>query len=350
MIENRKTEVILTVNSIEYGGWQSVEIRRGIEQISGTFSVSLTERWADRSEPWPIQHGDECTVKVAGEVVITGYVDDVLPMFDDKQHGVTIVGRDKTGDLVDCSAIAKSGEWKGRNILQIATDIARPFGITVTSETDHGGVYLRSALQEGETGFEALERAARMRGVLLVSDGKGGVVITRAGTKRNTTGLIQGENILSARATYSLKERYSEYICKGQSFGFDSSTPDQNAGPKGRATDANVKRYRPLLIIAEDIADTAGLKNRALWEAAVRMGRSARPEITVQGWHCDSGLWMPNYLVPVRCPYLQLDRDMLIVSVTSRQDDSGSRTVLELCRPEGFKLLAVPESEGGIAW
>lgn len=344
------SEVTLSVNGIRYGGWKTVEIRRSIERISSTFSLSLTERWSGQDQPWPIEHGDECSVAIDGEVVVTGYVDDVLPFFDDREHGITVVGRDKTGDLVDCSAIAKSGEWKGRTILQIAQDLAAPFGIAVTAEVDPGKPFERSSLQEGETVFEALERAARMRGVLLISDGRGGLVITRAGKGRIATALVQGENIKSARATYSLRERYSKYICKGQSYGFDTSTPEQNAGSKGEAADNNVARYRPLLIVAEDIADSAGLTTRALWEAAVRMGRSARPEITVQGWRHASGLWRPNVLVPVRSPWLRLDREMLIVGVVSLFDDNGRRSVLELCRPEGFEILPVPEADGGMAW
>jgi prophage tail gpP-like protein len=342
------SEVILTVNGARYGGWTRVEIRSGIEQISSTFSLGLTERWSDRAEAWPIRQGDACTVAAGGEILITGYVDDVLPSFDNDNHGITVVGRDKTGDLVDCSAIAESGEFHGRDLLQIAEALVKPFKIKVSAETDLGAPLKRFSIQEGETVFEALERAARMRGVLLISDGLGNLVITRAGSGRVGTGLVQGDNILSGRATYSLRERYKNYICKGQAAGFDTSTPEQNSGPRGEAADKNVGRYRPLLIVAEDLADSAGLKERALWEAAVRMGRSARPEITVQGWSHPAGLWRPNRLVPVRCPYLKLDRDLLIVGVISIKDEDGTKAVLELCRPEGFALLPVPETGGGI--
>lgn len=352
MSDGAQGQVILTVNGASYGGWTEVEINRGIEQIAGTFSLGLTERWADQDEPWPIIPGDKCTVAIDGEVVITGYVDDVLPSFDANQHAVTIVGRDKTSDLVDCSAIAKSGSWAGRTLLQIAQDLCAPFGVSVSAETDYGTAFQRSALQEGETVFEALERAARMRGVLLISDAQGGMVITRAGSERIATALTQGENVLSGRGTFSLRDRFSEIICKGQSFGIDESTPEHNAQPSGPAADTNVPRYRPLIIVAEDVADSKGMKDRAIWETAVRMGRSARPEITVQGWRHADGLWLPNRLVAVQCPWLQTERDMLIVNVSYLLDDGGTRTVLELCRQEGFELLAVPEKAAGdgMAW
>jgi prophage tail gpP-like protein len=335
-------DVVLTVGGKQYAGWKEVEIRRGIEQVAGTFVLSVSERWAGQNEMWPIRHGEECTLSVDGEILITGYVDDLLPFFDAQQHGVTVVGRDKTGDLVDCSAVSNSGQWQGRTLLQVAQDIAKPFEIAVRAETDVGKPFTTAALQEGETAFEALERAARMRGVLLISDARGGLSIARAGAERIATALAQGENILSARASFSMRDRYSSYICKGQNIGFDESTPDQNAQPKGTAQDTGVQRYRPLIIVAENVSDAKGLKDRAIWEAAVRLGRSARPQITVQDWRHTDGLWLPNYLVPVRCPYLYLDAEMLIVAVTYRLNDNGTTAEIELCRPEAFKMLPTP--------
>ncbi|KJS28554.1 MAG: hypothetical protein VR64_23960 [Desulfatitalea sp. BRH_c12] len=343
-------DVRLTVNDAVYGGWQEVLIRRGIEQVAGTFELTVTNRWAGQSRMWPIRHGEQCTLTADGAVLIKGYVDDVLPMFDANQHAVTVVGRDKTGDLVDCSAIVQSGEWRNRTLLQVAQDIARPFDISVRAETAVGPAFKSAALQEGETAFEALERAARMRGVLLLSDAHGDLVIARAGAQRIKTALVQGDNVKGGRGTFSMRNRYRDYICKGQNVGFDTSTPEHNAGPQGKAADAGVTRYRPLVIIAEDIGDTQGLKERAVWEAAVRMGRSARPVLTVQGWQHADGLWLPNFIVPVRCPYLYLDQDMLIVSVTYTINERGTQAEIELCRPEAFKLLPVPEKEGGFGF
>ncbi len=344
-------DVILEINGRQYGGWEEIEIRRGIEQVAGTFELTVSDRWAGRDQALPIRIGDACTVSVDGDTAITGYVDDVLPFFDVKRHGMTVVGRDATGDLVDCSAIAASGEWRGRNILQVASDICKPFGITVRAETSVGKAFTSAALQEGETAWEALERAARMRGLLMISDAQGGLAITRAGTERVGTDLIQGKNVKAARGTFSMRDRYSRYVCKGQNVGFDTDTPDQNAGPKGEATDGSVSRYRPLIIVAEDIGDAAALDDRAVWEAAVRMGRSARPLVTVQGWHHASGLWAPNKRVRLDCPYLHLDADMLIVAVAYRLDkDAGTTTDIELCPPTAFDLLPVPEDDGGAPW
>lgn len=343
-------DLILGINGQNYSGWQQIRVRRGIEQLTGSFDLAVTDRWAGQPEPWAISMGDACRLSMGGETVITGFVDDCLPSFDDKTHQLQVVGRDATSDLVDCSAIWKTGEWKDRTLQQIAADLLKPFGLSVTALVAVGAPFKKFSLQEGETVFEAIERAARMRGLLLISDPQGNLVITRAGTERIATALVQGQNILGASATFSLRDRYRDYIVKGSQPGSDWSTPEQNAGPEGKSCDQGIKRHRPLVLIAEGAADNNRLAERAVWEAAVRMGRSARPVIRVQGWQHQDGLWQPNRLVAVDCPYLKLQREMLIAAVDYLKGPDGTTAELELVRPEAFELLPVPEPEGDSTW
>ena len=345
------SEITLTVNGKTYGGWITASARLSIEQLSGSFELTVTEKWADQPTPWPIFKGDACRLAVAGETVITGHVDDTMPSFDKESHSIMVVGRDATGDLVDCSAISASGQWTKSTMTRIAADLCRPYGISVIAQTDVGAAFPSFAIQEGETVFEAIERMARMRGVLCISDGMGNLVITRAGSATIETALMQGENVLSGSAMFSMRDEYSAYICKGQGAGSDWTTPDQAAQPKAQATDANVGRYRPLVVIMETEGDSAAFKNRALWEAAVRMGRSARPTVTVQGWKHAGGLWRINRLVPCKIPYFRLDRQMLIASVVYRAGEDGTTTDIELVPPEAFKTIPIlkKKDEAG-AW
>lgn len=338
-------DVALTINGTIYGGWESVRIVRGITQLAGTFELSVSERWPGQSTPAVIRPGDACTVAIGGEVLITGYVDDVSPEYDDTSHTITVAGRDKAGDLVDCSATHASGQWSGRTMAQIVTDLGKPFGITVQTATDPGAAFGSFALHEGESAHEAIERLARMRGVLVVSDGQGGLLITRAGGDKIATALVEGENILEASAELSWRERYNKYIIKAQGVGSDFTTPAEHSQAKATATDPAITRYRPLIVMAEDQGASGTIRDRALWEAAVRAGKGSRATITVQGWHHAAGLWQPNRLVHVHSPWLGLDREMLIVGVAFVLDGSGSRTELELTLPDAFKLVPLPDKK-----
>jgi prophage tail gpP-like protein len=257
----------------------------------------------------------------------------------------SVYGRDAVGDLIDCSAALRPGRWENRTLTQIAADICRPFGIAVTATADVGPVFAAFAVQPGESAFEAIERACRFRGVLPISDGRGGLVLAEPSTERLSVALVQGENILAASAALSFRDRFSAYTALGQAAGMDESTPEQNASPAGRATDPGVTRYRPLIVIAEESADAAGLARRAVWEAAVRRGRSSRAVITVQGWSHPGGVWAPNRRVLVRAPWLQLDAEMLIVSVHLLRDASGTRAEIEVCPPEGLTPIEITQGD-----
>lgn len=331
----------LKVDGVFYGGWKSLRVTRSIEQMAGTFELEVTERWPGQPQASPIKPGRSCQLLLDGEVVITGYVDLPAPDFDANRHTVRVSGRDKTGDLVDCSAIYKSGQWRKVKIDQLARDLIKPFGIKLVVDTDVGAAFTSWNIQEGESVFDCLERAARMRALLVTSNQDGDLVITRAGKSRLEHGLVEGRNIKAARGEFSWKDRYSTYIVKGQGrLGEDGDAV--HAAPSARVVDDVVDRYRPLVVVAESHSENASLRDRAEWERNVRRGRSARGSITVQGWrHAGGALWQPNTLVPVTSPKLWLnDAELLIVGCTWTLDEGGTQTELAVARPEAFQLLA----------
>lgn len=334
--------VEIKVGSAIYGGWKSCRIERGIEQIAGSFELGVSERWPGQDSPRQIRRGQACQVLADGDTVITGWVDDTFPAYTEQTHDFRVSGRDSTGDLVDCSAIHKTGQWAKARLDQIVRDICKPFNIPIKVDAEIGKAFGWS-IQEGETAFECIERACRMCAVLPVSDGKGGLVLTRAATGKPVAELVEGKNILLASAEFGTKERHSLYIVKGQDRGSDDNqnTPETHAQVKGEATDSAITRYRPLIVLAESHGPHATYKQRAEWERNVRRGRSSRVNVTVQGWRNVSGqIWQPNTMVHLTSPWLGVDDDLLIVSVAfSLDDQSGTRTELRLASREAFDLI-----------
>lgn len=331
----------LKVDGKLFGGWQQVRIERGIEQIAGGFELTVTDRWntADGQQAFELQPGQACEVLVHDEVVITGYIDSVNRSYDKSAHQISVSGRDKTADLVDCSAVYKTGQWSNKKLEQIAADLVAPFGIGVKTAVDTGSPIPVMAIQEGETVFELLERAARMKAVLLVSDGKGNLVITRAGTARAAGDLFEGGNILSADGEFNWKDRYSDYIIKGQRKGDDDSYGETVAHQKASVKDGGITRYRPLVVMAEDQDGNTTLAQRAEWERNVRAGRGSRATITVQGWKAHDMLWQPNTITHLKSPLLSADTDLLIASVSYSLSDSGTTASLQLVNPAAFDTI-----------
>lgn len=340
-------QVDLLASGRSHAGWQAVQVRLGMDQCAGMFNLQVSERWTGQDVDHAIAAGERCELQLDGETVITGWVDESRLSMDASSHAVELTGRDATGDLVDCSAVRKAGQWRGLRIEQIAAELAAPFGVAVRADVDTGRPLASFALQEGETVFEAIERAARIRALLLVSDGRGGLVITRAGVQRVATPLVLGENILQARVGIDLRDRFSSYTLKGQAPGSDFFSGASASQVRAAATDPGMRRHRPMIITndAPDVAAT--LQQRALWEANVRAARSHDIEVLLQGWRHAAGIWRPNALVPVVAAVLRLEADLLITHVTFSLDDRGSTTTLRLTRADAFNALPLRAAATG---
>ena len=343
------TGPVLKTEGTAFAGWKEVTVRRSIETLVGTFDFGATERYPGPLPQRKMLPGQSCTVELEDEVVITGWIDSVAPAYDADNHSVRVRGRDRAADLVDCSALHKPGEWTEIRMERLAGILAKPFGVTVKADVSTGDRFRKFTLQKGETAWEAIERMARQRGVLVVSDGEGGLLITRAGLSLEGATLKTGgvPRILSGSATYSDVDRFSEYHTRAQASGTDDFFGTAVAQVSAIARDPNVSRYRPLIVMAEEQPGPGKVQERATWEASSRAGRSRRATLTVQGWKAQAGVWQPNRRVQVDDELLGIQREMLIVAVEHTLGERGTRTTLELARPEAFELLALPEPSGG---
>ena len=333
----------LTVSAKKYEGWQDVSVTRSIEQLADTFSVGYAEQWNEENEPLPIVAGDAVELEVDGQKIIDGFVDDESGSYDNASHDTSVTGRSRPGDLVDCAAIHKGGAWKKSSIKKIAEDVCRPCGISVSLDAPAGAPFNWFAVQEGETAHELLSRAAAMRALLVVSKPDGGISIVRVGTRKVSTVLEYGVNILRGSKTNSTRDRFSSYIGKAQIPGNDK-TNGKDTILKRTVADSRIERYRPTIIQA-DAEDTGKeLKDLVTWERNRRAGNARSVTYTVQGWHEDDGeLWEPNTLAVGKDKFFRINgEELLIVSVTLNKSLAGTTASLTLKRPEAFDLIELP--------
>lgn len=336
----------LTIAGDRYEGWTSIGITRSIESLAGGFEFALATRQYSDAPRWPLRTAAECAVHIDSELIATGYVDAIEVEYDAGNHSITVSGRDRTGDLVDCSAVTAPGSWTGRKIEAIAQELAAPFGIRVTARVDTGAPVKRFTLQQGETVFAAIERLASFRALLPIATVDGQLELIRPGDGTAAAQLVEGENILVGRARHDARERYSDYLVKGQASGDDHASGKAVAGPKASARDPAIRRHRPLMVIGEDQATPGSLAKRAQWEASTRAARAQSAQLTVAGWRRpDGALWTPNILVGVKAPGLFIDGELLVSEVRLGKDESGTTTELTVTPREAFSLIAVAEDD-----
>lgn len=324
-------DLFLVIGNRKLSGWVGMRVTRGIERCPSDFEVTMTELFPGQARALVVQPGDPCQVLLGSDPVITGYVDRFIPSITATTHTITVSGRSKSADLVDCSAEWEGGQISGSSALEIAQKLAAPYGITVNAEVDTGAIIPQFNLTLGETGYTIIERIARYRGLLIYDLPDGSVTLAQAGNGKMASGVVQGKgddgNLLRATATYSSDQRFSTYDTFLMSVDTLSDLGD-GGNLKATATDPGVNRHRQRDIIAE--SGGGGLDvaiQRGLWEAARRAGRSYRIDVSVDSWRDRAGkLWTPNFTIPLELPMLKLpEASWLIGEVTFRKDNFGTR-------------------------
>lgn len=338
------SELTIKINGSSYTGWTQGRVMRSLESIADSFDLTLTDQWGSGNlSARDIKTDMPCEIWIDDQPVITGYIDEATPSYDAKNHTVSVRGRSKAGDLVDSSLPSKP--FHGQDLLAIAKVQCEPFGIDVRSTVDVSKPFTDMAREDGQTIFEFLEQAARIRAVRLVSEPDGNLLITRAGTDRISTRLELGENILSASGQFSSRDRFTHYVIHGQTAGDNFSFAGAVAHLIGRADDdrwTDKDRYRPTVIDAE-VKDKDDCDRRAWWQRNTAYGRSHGIVYTVRGWRHAKGLWQPNFLVPVSDRWMGIDEDLLIVSTQFLLDKQGERAEIQVMPKEAFDLVELPE-------
>lgn len=321
--------VSILVGGRVFQGWLQSEVSRSIESLAGTFSIPTSFVPGDVPQ---IKRQDEVKVLVGDEVVITGYVMAAEPFYDDRNCGLNVAGRDRTGDLVTSTAIHKGGQWRGAKIDRIVRDLVEPFGIKVKLQADIGKPLDDFKLAFGESRLDAIARACKMRGVLPIPDGLGHLVLTKAGTIKAPGEIRRGKNVISMRGIGTDERRHSEYIVYGQ--GEVGADFDAARQLKARAADPEIRRFSPLVIPADGNVSQADMQALVDHTARVRRGHSRGFEYTLEGWLVNGKPWPINARVPVFDDIAGLAGDeWLICSTRLSVDLQRGATTVVVVRP-----------------
>jgi prophage tail gpP-like protein len=336
----------LEVLGEEIKDFKSASVTYRLDQFARTFQFDLSDRWLRTLlRPLPFAEGDPCKVKVHGEVVLDGFIDDVPLDYDANTHSISISGRSWNGHMVDSSAVYEKGSWRGGSLLKIATDLALPFGVAARIDpwatADAAEPFKKYAIDDEETAFACLQRATERRGLFVTSDAGRTVVITKSSTIPHPGLLKLGANILRARRVGRFQERHSYYLVKSQRAGNATFFGEAAAGPFVRIDDPDVPIYRPLIIVADGLGSKTEMTQRASWERNTRAGRARTITYDVLGLRSDAGVaWPINQLIPVDDQYADQSGPLLIAGVTLSVTPGGKEVAsLELCHPSAFDVL-----------
>lgn len=322
----------LKVNEKRFVGWTDVKIIRSINQACSTFSFTATQH-PDNLES--LKDGTKCEVFFNNNKLITGIIDSLEVSYSKNDHQISVNGRSKTKDLVDCSVIAPF-QFQNLSIKRLTSSIAGIYNIVVKSSDDSTIISNFQIEQNGESCFKAIERVSQTKALRITDNNMGDLVLTQASPVKSKNVIDENTKIFSASLKVDESQKYSKITVKGQSK-TSSTWYGKNASQiVASATDETVDRKRELLLISKRDTSNQDAKKLAEWEIASRSAKSFELNYKIQGW-ASPNLFFENTLINVKDKILKIDDEYLITTVTYELTSTGSFVILTLVDPNSLQ-------------
>lgn len=294
--------VELLVAGKVHGDWERYEVDSDLLLPSDAWSVSLGLH--DGRMPPDVAKGAPAEVRVGGEPVMVGRIDETGHPVSKSSHTFDISGRDGAAVLVDCSApvfVARKSALK-----DIVAKIVRPLGITkIRIDADAARLREKINVEPGDSAWEVLRNSAEANGLWPWFDPDGTLVVGGPDYSADPVAHLvlrkngQGTNVESLELRESVAKRYSEVTVLGQTHG--TELEEGKHALRATARDASVIWYRPKVVVDHEADSNAVCRDRArklladsrlesfTLTAVVKGHRIAAP-----GQPSDGKLWQPG--------------------------------------------------------
>lgn len=352
--------MFLEVNNRLYENFTGASASIRLDSLSNTFSFGAT---GANGVPLPFKIGDRCKVRIDNDLIITGSIEVLTVDYSDSSHSVSLMGRDKTGDLLDSTIdvlsdifppialediIKKVINHIGSDMGVVSNFSPKPFDVAISILSS----------ERGQNAFEFIEKLARQKQVLLTSDEYGNIVIERSQAKNFTGGVLQNvlnsssNNILSSSVSYDNTGRYNSYVFASQRNPITSNkSPSTSVNDiilqEGSVIDPEIRRGRQLTLVSESLYSSTDDDSRAKWEANIRRSRGRIYRAKVSGHKINGNMWKINTLVNINDVFAGISGRMLLNSIDYNYDtQSGSTTSLEFLEKNSYTLsLEEPKTD-----
>lgn len=344
---------VIRIAGRDYTGWKSISIERSMDGLSASFTADVSDKNPLTAQRLPFRMGDRVVISYKNQRMFTGYLDSFNNGYDKDKHDVTIGGRDLLSDIVDCHRAAEPREWNGITVQAIIEQLLAPFNISlivddIVAEEVGKEVDLFGA-NEGETILDTILKLTRPRTIRPLATYQGRLRLTRSSAFAHSDRIEKGVNVLAGTYYQFDRDRFSDYFAKGQGYATDEKEEADYIHPAGDATDAGVRRYRPLVLLSNEATDTGQTESTAKFEASLRAGGSRTYTYVVQDWLQKSNgqPWSINALTQVRDSVFDLNTRLLCYALVFNLDENGMTTRVSLCSPEKYKLQAQLDKVSG---
>src|SRR5258708_6421266 len=127
----------ITVAGQDFKDWESVMVHRefaGALPHTAIFQATEISPAANDIRSLQIAPGDCCTIVLAGQTALTGYVNARSAAYDKERHCVQIQVRSRSQDPQFSSVLPEKhndGRWENQSLLAIGNDVLGDYGMSL---------------------------------------------------------------------------------------------------------------------------------------------------------------------------------------------------------------------------
>jgi prophage tail gpP-like protein len=351
-------EIYLEVDGKKFDGWKTVNFTKSIDKLCGSFSFTSS---STSQSSFPVKVGQSCKIVVEDTPMLNGWIEKISVNYDVDDHTITVSGRDRTNDVVDCQPdFSKLQFTPNISLKRITEKVLESLYLSDIKVIDRFNLKPFKKITTdgvGTKAFDFLQRYAKISQVLLTTNGEGNIVFERAlGRTLNTIlSTRRGEQatILSSSVDYDNTKRFYHYNLNSQgqlANDFQPATAQKAASIKADAFDNEIRKSRLLYFQPTSSTTDQQAIDTAAWEANFRRADSMVYSCEVQGFrpiNDQTNVWLPNYLINIVDDFVGINTlvgagiksPLLITEVSySKSLDEGSKVALKLQIEDAFTL------------
>jgi len=340
---NDRAEVQVLIGGHVHADWDMAEIDSDLLTPADAWHVSIGTEDAP-SLPAYVVDGAQTEIRIDGERVMTGRIDQVDVDVAPGQHELYLSGRDGAAVLVDCSAPLFTARQIG--LADIVAKIVKPLGISRV-RIDAAATRRREKInvEPGDSAWDALANAAEANGLwpwfepdgTLVVGGPDYTAAPVATLIMRRDGTTNMERLTQRR---SIVGRHSRVTVLGQTHGTETETGKHAL--RASVDDTGVSWYRPRIAVDYEADSTAVCESRArklISDARLAgytlMATVKGCRIHAPGEPGNGQLWRPGTRVHVVSEPHGIDAPMFLMARRFRLSRSGGLTTELTLKEDG---------------
>lgn len=336
-----------------HADWSSYEVDSDLLIPADAWHVTLSMRHGEL--PSIVTEGAAVEVRVGGDLVMTGRIDEIGE--DVSKGGVhfDLSGRDGAAILVDCSSPIFTAQMV--SLSDVVAKVVRPLGVTVQAIKGESRLREKITVEPGDTAWETLSNAAEANGLWPWFEPNGTLVVGGPDYEQEPVATLvlrqsgHGNNVLRLSRRRSIQGRYSELTVLGQKRGTEMEQGKHAI--KATEKDTGVTWYRPRVTFDYEADSEAVCRSRAkkLLADSRLKGMTLQAEvaghrIVAPGQANDQLLWKPGQRVHVLSEPHKIDAVYFLMARRfSGGRDQAPRTLLTLKEDRTWVLDAHPHKK-----